>query len=118
MYAQHKLNYAELRAVSRTLDELLYTCGSTLQEVTVDQQKDDPIETTALFERVFAQANLTCEDPVEVPYYSCEMFPLVCVHCACEHDHMEEGRYPICELCKQEGKTAILKRKRKLFTCS
>ena len=118
LYAQHKLNYAELRAVSRTLDELLYTCGSTLQGVTVDRQKDGPVETTALFERVFARATLTCEDPVEVPYSSCEMFPLVCVHCACEHDHMEEGRYPICELCKQEGKTAILKRKRKLFTRS
>ena len=30
--------------------------------------------------------NLTCDDPVEVPYYSCEAFPVICVHCACPHE--------------------------------
>ena len=107
----------EGRAIDRAMDQVLYTCGTSLQGLLLDRcGRADPPEVTTLFERVYCRQNLTCGDLVEVPYYSCELFPAVCVHCACEHDQSEEGHYPICNACKEDGKLPILKRKRKLFT--
>ena len=116
MYSQRKLSYVEGRAIYRAMDQVLYTCGTSLQGILLDRSgRADPPEVTTLFQRVYCRQDLTCDDPIEVPNYSCERFPMVCVHCACEHDQTEEGRYQLCDECKKEGKLPVLKRNRKLF---
>ena len=94
LYSQRKLSIVETNALTRTVEGFLYTCGATLCGLEVVQCPDDPPTISTLFQRVFVKGNLTCENPVEVPYYSCEAFEMVCVHCAHPHESAQEGQYP------------------------
>ena len=69
-----------------------------------------------LFGKVYVRENITCNDPVEIPYYSSERFQSVCTHCAYASDTDIEGQYPLCEYCRQQGKHPIFKRKRRLYS--
>lgn len=91
VYFQRRLSYLETSAISWTIEGFLYTCGTTLHGVEVQSRRDDPPTMSTLFQRVFVCENLTCEDPVEVPYYSCEAFPMIGVHCACPHESCSTG---------------------------
>ncbi len=63
---------AQEKVLQRTTEGLLYTCGSTFKGIEVDGrcQPNEDQSVLTLFERVFVHENLTCDDPVEVPYYS------------------------------------------------
>ena len=69
------------------MDGIWLTCGSSLREVEVDEQLKP------LFDRVFVRQNLSCDDPVETPYYSSERFQIVSTYCACKCDSTE-GKTP------------------------
>ena len=110
------LLYVEGRAIYRAMDQVLYTCGTSLQGLLLDCSGwADPPKVTTPFERVYCQQNLTCNDPVEVPYNSGGKIPMVCIHWACEQDQTEEGCYPLCDECKKKGKQPVFKRKKKFF---
>jgi hypothetical protein len=49
--------------------------------------------------------NLTCEASIEIPYHSSQMFIM-------------EGKYPLCDYCKQQGHSPLFKWKRKLLPSS
>ena len=72
VYSQRKLSVLEETVFSSTTVDLLYTCGNTLKGVEVEIRRDEPLSVLTLFERVFVRANLTCDEPVEIPYYSSE----------------------------------------------
>ena len=108
VYAQYRLTISEEQALHHAMDGIWFTCGSSLREVEVDEQLKP------LFDRVFVRQNLSCDDPVETPYYSSERFQIVCTYCACKCDSTEAEKYPICKFCQEEGKVAMLKRKRSL----
>jgi hypothetical protein len=40
---------------------------------------------------------------------------VVCAHCGCPWTGIMEGKYPLCDYCKQQGHSPLLKRKRKLL---
>ncbi len=84
------------------MEGVWFSCGSSLQEVKVDEKLKP------LFNRVFVRQNICCDDHVEIPYYSSERFQIVCSYCACVCDSTEPGKYPICKLCHEEGKVALL----------
>ena len=65
----------------------------------------------SLMQSVYVRENLTCNDPIEVPYYSSEKFEDLCIHCACATTDTTEGSYHICQFCKQSGKLPVLKGK-------
>ena len=96
--------------VRRTLEQMLYTCGSKLDI----EPLIHPPSAATVFTRVMVRLNLTCNDPVEIPYYSSECFEDICVHCACQTQCTIDGQYPICNDCKGDGKLPVFKRKRKL----
>lgn len=116
MYSQRKLRHTDVTVLLRSLENVLYVCGSKLNGVEVISTPLDPPSTADVFERVFVRANLSCRDDVEVPFYSSECFALVCSHCACECEKSEEGQYPLCSDCLNEHVQPLLKRKRKQFT--
>lgn len=115
VYSRLKLKIDEEYALERTLAGVLFTCGSSLKELEVEHIPSDPLYVQTLMERAFVRENLTCDEPVEVSYYSSEKFQDLCIHCACVADAVE-GAYPICQYCKDNGKLLVLKRKRKLFS--
>ena len=112
LHSQKKVPYGERVVIRRSLEPILYTCGSSLDMDSIIYRGDPPAAST-VFQRVMVRLNLCCSDPVEVPYYSSECFVDICVHCACPQQSTIDGQYPICQECRATGKMAVLKRKRK-----
>ena len=69
LYSQKKVDYEECVVVRRTLEQIPYTCGSKL-DIEPIILRGDPSSAATVFTRVMVRLNLTCNDPVEVPYYS------------------------------------------------
>ena len=69
-----------------------------------------------MFSIAHIRLNLTCEDPVEIPFYSSGAFAPVCIHCA-TGDGLVGGAdvetMPTCRQCL-DNKKLMLKRKRKV----
>ena len=70
IYSQRKWSFLEESVLSRTIEGLLYTCGSVLKGLEVEARPDENASVLTLFERVFVRENLTCNNPMEIPYYS------------------------------------------------
>ena len=83
VYSKLKLKIEEENAFERTLDGVLFTCGSSLQGLEVERKAGDPPYVQTSMQRVFVRENLSCDEPVEIPYYSSEKFEDLCIHCAC-----------------------------------
>ena len=111
LYSQKKVSFGERMVVRRTLEEMLYSYGSKL-DIEPVILGGDPSSAATVFTRVMVRLNITCSDPVEVPYYSSVL--RICVHCACKTQCTIDGQYPICNECIHDGKPLIFKRKRKL----
>ena len=97
--------------VHRTLEQILYTCGSKLDIEPIIHRGDPPTAST-VFTRVMVRMNLTCNDLVEIPYYSSNCFEYICVHCACHTQCNTDGQYPICNDCKGDGKPPVFKQEK------
>ena len=96
-YAARVLRGEKKQQLERALDLLSYSCGACFQEI---EDHDD------IFNLVFVNDKLTCEMPIEAPYYVAFTDPL-CFYCGNEHDVSEQaGHYPLCEDCKENGKPA------------
>ena len=85
IYAQKKLSFQEVLQVERILEDVYFTCGSSLQDIDSSHGVGSTTD-SQLLSKVSVRANLTCNDPVEISFYSSESFPDVCVHCACVGD--------------------------------
>ena len=118
IYAQHKLSYRDELFLDRVFYSYLYSCGSSFSGLEEDICGSDHSSVKELISRVHVHQNLTCEVPIEIPYYSSLMFALVCTHCGCEWSNSEDGKYPLCGYCKKQGLSPLLKRKRKLLSPS
>ena len=104
MYASRKVHFRDIEYLKTKLEMAIYTCGSSLQDLC---GPEDPV-----MSRIFVRANLSCSDPVEIPYYSSEAFVDVCIHCGIAQD-LTTGRtdiYPTCATCLYE-QPKIYKRK-------
>lgn len=107
IYAQRKLSFQEWLQLQQIF---YYSCGSSLQDIDSGSTAD-----LQLLAKVFVKANLTCDDPVEVPYFSSESFPKICIHCACTADLAQDTEvYPTCNHCLKEC-SKIYRRKRPEF---
>ena len=114
IYAQKKLSFQEVLQVERILEDVYFTCCSSLQDIDSSHGVGSTTD-SQLLSKVFVRANLTCNDPVEIPFYSSESFPDVCVHCACVGDLVEnQDVYPTCNYCFREC-SKIYRRKRPQF---
>ena len=114
LYSKQKLIFNEEEAVQRSIESILYSCGSTLKGLQVQRLPTDQISFEDLFDRVFVRENISCDDCIEIPYYSSYKFEDICIYCACQVQSVDlvNGQYPHCKDCK-ELKPPVLKRKRK-----
>ena len=79
LYAARKLHFLDIEQLKSKLEMALYTCGSSLQDLSVDGC--DPV-----MSKIFVRANVSCSDPVEIPYYSSGSFLDVCIQCGTSDD--------------------------------
>ena len=111
LYAARKLHFLDIEQLKSKLEMALYTCGSSLQDLSLDGSEDPVMSET------FVQANLSCLDLVEMPYYSSASFLNVCIQCSTDDLATDEiDIYPRCVSCLAE-KPKIYKRKRSCGVC-
>ena len=72
MFCKHKLSVQETSDLQTILDDILYTCGTTF----------DNLELPGRLVNVFVKDH-SCSDGIEKLYYSCGFEP-ICIHCASE----------------------------------
>jgi len=102
LHSNRKLKQAERDELSVILDTVLYSCGSTLDDLKPEEGSDETVLNV-----VFVRANFCCRSAIEYTYYSAGYEP-ICIYCASEAPQIREGYYPQCEDCS--GEKAISKR--------
>ena len=112
VYAQCKLKLEDMNEISRIKEAKLYTCGSVLFPPGTKYEKS-----------IIVREAATCNSPIETQYYSSKLisFPPICYHCGIgeecliDDDQIKELKtkyavvYPICFLCKSDGKKPFCK---------
>ena len=105
IYAKKVINRWEKVRLEKILEEVQYSCGSSLQDI----EHDD----SSILCRF--KTNLLCSSPMEIPYYGTYHEPL-CFYCGssdvADNEEDLQDKYPICKSCLDE-KPAVFKRKRK-----
>ena len=89
LYSKKKLKAGERQRLEQELDGLMFTCGSSLEE----------LELPALLKEVYIR-NVNCADPIKKLYYSAGCGP-ICIYCATDVIAEKSEYYPQCSDCKQ-----------------
>jgi hypothetical protein len=112
IHSAKKLKPKELQDLDAALEDMSYTCGSSFNDYVEGDQTDN------ILKKVFVREDLQCRSPIEVPYYACGSFALICSYCATGDDLVSGeaavGIYSMCSECFK-SKPKLLKRKRKIF---
>ncbi|CAB5355433.1 unnamed protein product [Rhizophagus irregularis] len=115
IYSKSKLVLQESEELARFLDEIQYTCGDSFYDIASNDTNDSMKK---LFSIVKVNNTLTCNSPIEIPYYSSRLFKEVLYfNCGveCEEHNTNHGEYfPYCEDCdsmSDENKKRKKKRK-------
>ena len=105
IYSKTVLSREERNELEEITESLIYTCGSTLQNIQGTA--------TGLLEKIYVKRNLTCTSFTEIPYYSAK-YEDICYYCGTTDElATSSSHYPICSFCKQQNKDVIARRKRK-----
>ena len=89
LYSKKKLKADDRQRLEQELDGLMFTCGSSLEE----------LELPAPLNEVYVR-NVNCADPIEKLYYSAGYDP-ICIYCAANVTADRPEYYPQCCECKQ-----------------
>lgn len=65
------------------IEDLDYTCGSIFADIEADED--------SVLNSVYVKANLTCNSPIEIPYYTAGNAP-ICYHCGDENELQEKEK--------------------------
>lgn len=111
LYSKTKLNAIEVSTLKRYFDTIQYACGDTFENAeneSSDSEHDDSDNIGDLFKKVKINDSLTCNLPMEVPYYSSGLFENICFQCGNipeENDEsinsvsIDDGYYYYCNEC-------------------
>ena len=113
LHAEKKLTHEKLLNLDNCLEAVEFSCGSVMSDHIPNDSSEEHI-----LSKVFVRKDINCLNPIEIPYYSSGIFPLICTNCAGDTEFVKgaqaDAYYPICTGCwDSNGK--VLKRKRKLF---
>ena len=99
LHSKRKLKQEESLLVEGLLEVYTYSCGANVQNISLDDE-----EQRAVLEKIFVRANLVCNSPIEVPYYSAG-YENCCYHCGSDNNLIiSNGEHPICTGCKDKKK--------------
>ncbi len=101
LFCKHKLSAQELSDLQRILEDVSYSCETTLEDL------DMPGRLANGFVK-----DHSCADDMEKLYYSCGFEP-ICVHCASEDvvDSVDSEFLPQCQDCEHLGQVGTPKKK-------
>ena len=100
-----------MNAVKRMMGEITYVCGAALSEyLGTGGDKDE-----RFINSIFARENISCTSKIELPYYSVDHLPKLCIHCGVGGTSRTLSNsvkhYPKCINCND--KPAVVRQKRK-----
>ena len=99
------------KPTKRMIEKLDYVCGSVLSEYEGTGNEKD----RKLLNNIHVRENISCSSKIELPYYSVDHFPKICIYCGVRGTSRSLGSspetYPKCESCKE--KPEVQRRKRK-----
>ena len=102
------------KGLKRIVSKLSYMCGSVLSEYLGSGNNRDE----RYLKSVYVRENISCDSKIELPYFSVDFFPKICIHCEVIGTTRTLGNsvdyYPKCNECKE--KPDIHRRKRKALT--
>ena len=85
MYSKKKIKKVQRDELQEIVEMLSYSCGSRLQDI----QDTSP----EVNQDVFVKANLSCNSPIEIPYYSSN-YEDIYYHCGAENDLCAQDHTP------------------------
>ena len=95
----------------RMVGKLEYVCGSVLSDYGGTGNDRDEKH----LKKIFVRENISCASKIELPYYSVDFYPKICIYCGIKGTTRSLGNltecYPKCESCKE--KPDVPRRKRK-----
>lgn len=107
LYCKSVVRGASRTQLQKSLNDLEYSCGSSFIDV--------ECEDSHILKKVFVRKNLNCSDTIEIPYFSAGFEP-ICYYCGANDDddglQVSDDDYPLCLLCKNEGKRVVKRRTR------
>ena len=128
-YSPHKIQYSRCELLKETLESVSYSCGTSLQELLLGTRPCDDEDSAAeantdtqlvdqarqsAFPEVYVRDHLRCQDAIEIPYYSSQLFIDRCIHCASMEQLVNDQEcYPSCRNCKESRVPGIFKRRKR-----
>ena len=104
----------ELELLKRIMQKVQYLCGASLSEYNGPGNDRDE----EMLKLIFVRENISCSSKIELPYYSVEHFPRVCIYCGIIGTlrtlKSSDEHYPQCNSCSD--KPNVVRRKRKNLT--
>ena len=89
IYSKKKVLPSIIKKFKRETNDLLFTCGTTIEEIVHKPEDYD----------FYVRGNLTCQVPVESLYYSAN-YEECCAHCGTTRKlRKSKEAYPICATC-------------------
>lgn len=96
LYCKYSLKRDQREKLEQLVEDLDYTCGSIFANIEADED--------SVLNSVYVKANLTCNSPIEIPYYTAGNDP-ICYHCGHENElQQNEKDHPVCLSCLNAGK--------------
>ena len=73
-----------LSAPRYPLEAVEFSCGSVMSDHIPNDSSEEHI-----LSKVFVRKDINCLNPIEIPYYSSGIFPLICTNCAWDTDFVK-----------------------------
>ena len=111
-----KLKPNEQKSAKRMISKVSYVCGSILFEYLGTRNDRDE----KYLKNIFVRANISCSSKIELPYFTVDFYPKVCIYCGVTGTSRTLGNsvehYPKCLKCA--GKPDVVRRKRKALVAA
>ena len=116
LHSKYKLKSDDQKGAKRMMSKVSYMCGSVLSEyLGTGNDRDEKYLKT-----IFARENISCSSKIELPYYTVDFFPKICIYCGILGTSRTLGNstehYPKCIECGD--RPDVVRRKRKAVVAS
>ena len=109
VYAKKKLSDVHKWSMKCMLNDFQYVCGTVFHDLPTDDKNKDSF----VLGMIHCRENLTCESPMEIPYYSSKLFKNLCFYCVQERNLMPSNMefYSQFTSCQPKTRAKVAKRK-------
>ena len=111
LHSKNKMKKDDLPSAKRMMQKVSYMCGAALTEYVGSGNDRDE----RYLKSIYVRENISCTSKIELPYFSVDNYPIVCIYCGIGGTHRTLNSsvelYPKCNGCTEQPD--VLRRKRK-----